>query len=145
MVTLFTNTEKVVLFKSNLVKAFRKAIDEINRLYANPPRTEIIAAKRAAHDPMMLALSDYRADLGKITGRNHYMCENKLCNSVVIGSFSAIDEKSLTNSDAELLRQVRAMNENLIKAGIEYSERKKMLTGFGIRYKTKLISHDNGA
>lgn len=140
LITLLRNTDIVLKFKSALVKAFRKAIDEINRLYANPPRDGILSDKRKAHDPMMDALIDFRLDSGKETNKNHFMCENKLCNSIITGKYTGIDESTLSNKDADLLTQIRAMNENLIKAGIDYSERKAMLQRFGMRYKTKLIA-----
>jgi hypothetical protein len=144
LITLFRNTPKVREFKIKLVKAFRKAIDEINRLYANPPRNEILSGKRKAHDPMMNALTDWRSELGKDTNQNHFMCENKLCNSIITGKYTAIDEKTLSNQDADLLQQVRVMNENLLKAGIDYNERKAMLQKFGIRHRTKFLTLDKG-
>ncbi|CAK0782127.1 hypothetical protein CCP4SC76_810003 [Gammaproteobacteria bacterium] len=49
LIMSFRNTPIVRRFKLALVKAFRKAINEINRLYANPPRTDILAAKRTAN------------------------------------------------------------------------------------------------
>jgi len=132
--------DKARLIRIRFISAFREAIDEINRLYANPPRSEILDSKRKTHDSMMLEYVDFRAELGKITTENHFMSENKLCNSIITGKFSAIDEKSLSNADAELLGKVRTMNENLLKARISYDERKKMLQQFGIRHRTKLLN-----
>ncbi|MCK7581560.1 MAG: helix-turn-helix domain-containing protein [Chromatiales bacterium] len=95
LITLFRNSPIVRRFKLRLVKEFRRALNEIARLYANPPRGDIIKAKRAAHNPMMDALVEIREEKGKKTGEVHFMCENKLCNWVVTGRFAAIDESSL--------------------------------------------------
>jgi phage regulator Rha-like protein len=139
LITLFRNTEIVLRFKSRLVKEFRKALDEINRLYANPPRTDLLKDKRQSHNPMMTALIEMREDLNKETKPVHFMCENKLCNGVVTGNYSKADETELSNSDIELLALVRKRNEALLVAGIPYDERKKRLIAFATKHRTKLI------
>lgn len=139
LITLFRNTPTVVAFKLALVKAFRKALDEINRLYANPPRNAILDDKRKAHHPMMTALIEMREKLGKETESHHYMCENKLCNAIVTGQFKTIDESTLPNEDVKLLALVRRRNQSLLDAEIPYDERKKRLTEYAIRQRTKLI------
>lgn len=140
LITLFRNTQTVVKFKVRLVKEFRKAIDEINRLYANPPRTGLIRAKRDVHKDMMNALIEYRDDLGKETESKHFMCENKLCNGVVTGKYIKCNESELSNSELELLTLVRKRNEAFLMSGIDYQERKKRLIAFAMKYRTKLIS-----
>lgn len=137
-ITLFRNTLIVRRFKLRLVKEFRRALNEIARLYANPPRRDIIKAKRAAHNPMMDALIEIREEEGKETGEVHFMCENKLCNWVVTGRFAAIDESSLSNEDACLLEMVRSRNAALIVAGLDYQDRKARLHAFAARSRMKL-------
>lgn len=139
LITLFRNTPTVLRFKLRLVKAFRQAINEIHRLYADPPRRAVLIEKRAAHHPMMDALIEMREDLGKKTETRHFWCENKLCNGIVTGEFKSIDEKDLSNDDAALLAKVRRRNESMLQVGFEYAERKKLLTEFAIRERTKRL------
>ncbi len=139
IITLFRNSPIVRRFKLALVKAFRKALNEIARLYANPPRADIIKAKRAAHNPMMDALIEVREEEGKETNEVHFMCENKLCNWAVTGRFAKANERELSNEDATLLERVRSRNAALIVAGLEYQERKARLRAFATRARTKLV------
>lgn len=140
LITLFRNTPTVLRFKLRLVKAFRQAINEIQRLYADPPRRDVLIEKRAAHHPMMDALIEMREDLGKKTETRHFWCENKLCNGIVTGEFKSIDEKDLSNDDAALLAKVRRRNESMLQVGFEYAERKKLLTEFAVRERTKRLA-----
>ncbi|WP_295448072.1 Rha family transcriptional regulator [uncultured Thiodictyon sp.] len=137
LITLFRNTPVVVEFKVRLVLAFRRALNEIARLYANPPRSDLIASKRAAHNPMMDALIEVRDEAGKITGAQHFQCENKLCNFIVTGQFKAIDEKTLNNEQVQILRLVRERNAALLVAGLDYESRKRRLVSFATRLRAK--------
>ena len=139
-ITLFRNSPIVRRFKLALVKAFRKALNEISKLYANPPRPDIIKAKRAAHSPMMDALIEIREDEGKATDARHFMCENRLCNWVIAGRFENLYESSLSYADAVLLEHVRDRNRALILAGLDYQDRKARLMAFATRTRTKLLT-----
>jgi phage regulator Rha-like protein len=139
LITLFRNTPTVLEFKCRLVEEFRNALDEINRLYANPPRQGIIQEKRDAHGLMMNALIELRSEQGKETNPAHFMCENKLCNGVVTGNYAKADESGLSNADIELLAQVRKRNEAFLMSGLDYQERKKRLIAFAMKHRTKLI------
>ena len=136
----FRNTPIVRRFKLALVKAFRKAINEINRLYANPPRTGILKAKRDANRGMMDAIVEARAELGKETRDIHFMSESKLCNFIVMGKFETIDEKTLSNEDAVLLERVRDRNRAFLLTGLDYPTRKTRLIAYAIRERTKRIA-----
>lgn len=140
LITLFRNTPVVVQFKLRLIKAFRQALNEIHRLYADPPRRALRVEKRAAERPMMDALVEYRELLGKTTDPHHFQNENRLCNGIVTGDFKAADEKSLSNEDLDLLAKVRRRNESMLHVGFSYGERKKLLTEFATRERTKAIS-----
>ena len=107
--------------------------------FNNPPRSDILKDKRAAHNPMMDALIEFRTDQGKDTDERHFQCENKLCNWVVTGEFKAIDEKAMSNEEAAILAKVRKRNEAYILAGLDYATRKPKLAEFAIRHRTKLI------
>jgi len=139
LITLFRNTPTVLEFKCRLVEEFRKALDEINKLYANPPRQGIIQEKRDTHGFMMNALIEFRSEQGKETKPVHYMSENKLCNGVVTGDYSRAYEATMTNEQLILLALVRRRNESYLMAGLEYSERKAKLIAFAMKYRTKLI------
>lgn len=140
LITYFRNTPTVRKFKIRLVKEFRKALDEIDRLYANPPRHGIIQEKRDAHGLMMNALIDFRSEQGKETKPVHYMSENKLCNGVVTGDYSRAYEATMTNEQLILLALVRRRNESYLISGIEYNERKKRLIAFATKHRTNLIT-----
>ena len=139
LITLFRNKPIVRRFKLTLVKAFRKALNEISRLYADPPRRDLLAAKRAAHHPMMDALIEAREEAGKETDSRHFMCENRLCNFVVTGAFAKLDESALSNEAAWLLGQVRERNRALLLAGLDYETRKSRLQGFAVRLRTRRL------
>lgn len=142
LITLFRNSPIVRRFKLKLVKAFRKALDEISRLYANPPRADLLAAKRHANRPMMDALFEARAELGKETGTKQIWSETFLCNAMVTGKFAKIDETTLSNEDAALLEKIRDRNRSYLVSGLEYAVRKAKLTAFAIRERTKRLSHE---
>ena len=139
-ITLFRNTPVVLRFKLALVKAFRRALDQIARDFANPPRRDILAAKRASNRPMLDALVEMREELGKETSENHYRCEAKLCNGIVTGKYAKLDERTLSNADAELLEQVRDRNRALLLAGLDYATRKARLQAFALRQRTRQIA-----
>jgi phage regulator Rha-like protein len=141
LITLFRNNDIVVAFKLRLVKEFRKALDTIGKRFAEPPRKSLLQDKRSAHHPMMDALIEVRAELGKETGEFHYMAENKLCNWAVTGRFEAIDETQLSNEEAILLKFVREQNRAYLEERMPYEERKNRLRAFSIRKRTKLLGN----
>ncbi len=101
--------------------------------YSNPPRKTLIAEKRSAHRKMMDALIDARAEAGKETSQHNFMVENKLCNFVLSGNFSAIDESAMSNGELELLEKIRRRNESMLMCGLEYQDRKNRLIAFAAR------------
>jgi phage regulator Rha-like protein len=117
-ITLLTGYSVVARYK--VIKRWQELENEkINGL--------LLIDKRQSHLPMMNALVEHRAELGKETKQHHFMNENRLCNWAVTGSFDAIDESSLTVDQLQLLAYARRTNESLIMADIEYDERKRML------------------
>ena len=141
LVTLFRNTPTVLAFKLNLVKAFRAALTEISHLYSNPPRTGLLTDKRKSMWDMTDALKEIRAELGKETEANHYMCENKLINWCISGKFAKLDEASLTHSEVEMCKKLRVKNAAYIRADMEYAERKAKLKAYADRLRDiKLLS-----
>lgn len=118
-----------------LVKAYLYYRDA----YANPPRAEIVRAKRDASRLLTDSIIDWRAFEGKDTDARHYMSEQKLCNWAITGQFSKLDESGLSNEDVDLLREVRETNAALIVAGMAYSERKAAIARLVMRRRTKQL------
>ena len=112
--------------------------------FANPPRRDLLTAKRAANRPMLDALVEIRAELGKETGENHYRCEAKLCNGVLTGKYAKLDERTLSNDDVELLEKIRDRNRAFILAGLDYATRKAKLNEFALRQRTRQIADGRG-
>lgn len=108
--------------------------------FCDPPRKDLLALKRSAHLPLLDAIQEFRELQGKLTDERHYQCENKLCNWVVTGKFAAIDEKTLSNEDLEMLAKVRERNSAFILSGLDYDIRKPKLAAFGIRLRTKMLA-----
>lgn len=144
LITLFRNSPIVRRFKLALVKAFRRALDQISRDFANPPRRDLLTAKRAANKPMLDALVEIRAELGKETQEHHYMTEARLCNWALTGRFEGLDERGLSNSDVELLEQIRRRNESYLIAGLDYATRKVKLQQYALRQRTRQIADGRG-
>jgi len=144
LITLFRNTPIVRRFKLSLVKAFRKALNQIQRDFANPPRQSILKAKRASNKPMLEALIEIREELGKPTGAVQFMSEAKLCNWALTGRFEGLDESTLSNDEAELLEAIRDRNRAFLLAGLDYADRKARLFEFATRYRTRLLTHHQG-
>jgi phage regulator Rha-like protein len=145
LITLFRNTPIVRRFKLTLVKAFRKALNEIKRLYEDPPRREILATKRHANPPLMDALFEWRAEQGKTTEIHHIWSETFLCNGIVTGQFKKVDEAALSNADAALLEQVRDRDRSYLYAGLDYQTRKAKLAEFATRWRTKRLTAPEAA
>jgi phage regulator Rha-like protein len=116
------------------------------RGFAQPPRNTVIRQKRDAHKLMTNALAEIREEAGKNTRAHHFIVENLLCNEIALGIRSAIDERTLSNEDAEVLRLIRERNSALLVAGVAYAERKARLRLYLDRLKAKaLMSADRAA
>jgi len=128
--------DKARKIRVRFIKAFRTLLES----YSEPQRTAIIKDKRQSHAPMMTALEEFRADLGKETREDNYMAENKLCNFMVVGRYIGVcqlgGEDGLTNYEIELLAQVRKRNEAYILSGLAYQDRKKKLIEFSKKYRS---------
>lgn len=107
--------------------------------FANPPRRDLLTAKRAANRPMLDALVEAREEAGKETKERHFMTEAKLCNGVLTGKYAKLDERTLSNTDLELLEQIRRRNESYLIVGLDYATRKAKLSEFALRQRTKRL------
>ena len=131
--------DKARLIRTRFIKAFRKLAES----YREPQRTVVLKDKRAAHNPMMDAIKELRADHDKEMRDDIYWTENKLCNFIVVHRFIGVckigGEDGLTNYEVELLAQVRKRNEAYILAGLDYKTRKEKLIQFGKKYREQHI------
>jgi hypothetical protein len=132
----FLGGRKSIEGQQKLVRAYLWYRDN----FAGPQRGDLLAAKRAANTPMLDALIEQRAEAGKATAAHHFATEAKLCNFVVTGQFKPLDERSLTNEQAELLAIVRRRNESLLMAGLDYEERKRRLAAYATKTRTARLS-----
>jgi Rha family phage regulatory protein len=135
--------EDAYFWKQQFLDAFEAMGQEIDRrraTIAEPPRKDLLAAKRAANTPMLDALIEQRAEAGKATAAHHFANEAKLCNFVVTGQFKPLDERAVTNEQAELLAIVRRRNESLLMAGLDYAERKRRLAAYATKARTARLS-----
>ena len=112
--------------------------------FANPPRRDLLTAKRAANRPMLDALVEAREEAGKATEAHHYMTEAKLCNWALTGRFERLDERGLSNEDVALLELIRDRNRAFILAGLDYATRKARLNEFALRQRTRQIADWRG-
>ena len=112
--------------------------------FANPPRRDLLTAKRAANRPMLDALVEAREEAGKATEAHHYMTEARLCNKVLTGKYAKLDEKTLSNDDVELLEKIRDRNRAFILAGMSYADRKAKLQQYALRQRTRQIADGRG-
>ena len=134
-------------WKRDFLDAFEAMGDYIVRhtqAIADPPRTGLLAAKRAANRPMLDALVEAREEAGKATEAHHYMTEARLCNKVLTGKYAKLDEKTLSNDDVELLEKIRDRNRAFILAGMSYADRKAKLQQYALRQRTRQIADGRG-
>ena len=131
LITLFKNTETVRAFKIRLVKAFRKALKELERLrnQSHEPAWQLVRDEtKIGFKWMNETLQEKRAELGKKTERHHYSNEARLINAVLTNRFAGIDRNAMSASDLQLMGDLQRYNTTLIAQNLTYQERKAMLT-----------------
>jgi len=137
LITLFRNTPIVRKFKLSLVKSFRKAINEIDRLRNEPDRKQAIQDKRDTARPMTDGLVFVRDMLGKKTGVNHFCNEHLFVNRALNGEWKSINESDLDTYDLRLLKAIRERNTLLIQHYPVQKDRKKLMDDFVAEYRKK--------
>jgi phage regulator Rha-like protein len=131
LMTMFRNTEIVLEFKLQLVKAFRKALSEIERLrkQQHAPAWQFVRDEtKVGFKWMNETLKDRRDTLGKETKAYHYSNEARLINAVLTGKFVGLDRNNLSKIDLSLMADLQRYNSMLIAQDVPYQERKAMLT-----------------
>ena len=144
LITMLRNTDIVLDFKFALVKAFRKAINELNRIKSEPDRTQAIKDKRSAGIYMTDSLRFVRDMMGKATSNHQYGNEHLFCNRALTGEWKQLDETSL-----KLARKPATPQPNCVVYGAggvmfkrlipnpKQADRKQMIDDFVAEYKIK--------
>lgn len=130
LITLFKNTETVRAFKIKLVKAFRKAINELERLRkrSHEPAWQLIRDEtKVGFKWMSETLQEKRAAIGKKTDWRHYSNESRMINAVLTNRFSGLDRNTMSASDLQLMADLQRCNAMLIAQDMPYLERKAVL------------------
>lgn len=141
LITLFKNTETVRAFKIRLVKAFRKALKELERLrkQSNEPDWKLIRDEtKIGFKWMNETLQEKRAAIGKKTEWRHYSNEARMINAVLTNRFAGIDRNTLSASDLQLMADLQRYNAILIGQDMPYPKRKAVLMD---RATQKLTAH----
>ncbi len=141
LITLFRNTPIVRRFKLNLVKAFRAAINELQRIRQQQfnldwqqQRLESRIEFRLMNETLKIA----RAEQGKETTAHHYTNEARLINGVLTGLHAPVDRATLTTQELALLAKLELKNTVLIGRGIAYTDRKTLLQQYAIDLRTPI-------
>ncbi|SDU20912.1 Phage regulatory protein Rha [Pseudomonas pohangensis] len=116
--------------QAKLVDAFMEQQKELLRLArhkADPLRLLEHQDKCAASRLMCEALQQARAAAGKSTEAHHYRTEGLLCNWLLTGSFSPVDDNELSTIELRKLKKIRRQNTTLIIGGYTYPQRKGLL------------------
>lgn len=141
LITLFKNTETVRAFKIRLVKAFRKALKELERLrkQANEPDWKLIRDEtKIGFKWMNETLQEKRAAIGKKTEWRHYSNEARMINAVLTNRFAGLDRNTLSVSDLQLMTDLQRYNAMLIAQDMPYQNCKAILMD---RATQKLTAH----
>ena len=120
-------------FRVQLVKAFRKALNDLERLskQKNEPAWQFVRDEtKVGFKWMSEALEDQRQALGKETSSVHYMNEAKLVNGVYFGIFKGVDRDNLSKADIKAIGDLQRFNARLITQNKPYDERKECLTNY---------------
>ncbi len=117
---------------------FIGAFNHYEEVANDPARKSAIQQKRSAHNPMMDAVIFARENFGlNYPSQQVFANENLLCNFVLTGKWSAIDERELDAYDAKLLEAIRWHNGLLAQNNLDPVAREKALIEFTEKYKTK--------
>lgn len=130
LITLFRNNEVVRGFKIRLVKAFRLALSEIERLthQRGEPTWQLIRDEtKVGFRWMNETLRESREALGKATKSHHYSNEARMINAVLSGRYAGMDRDRLSASDLALMADLQRLNAVLIGQNMAYADRKSLL------------------
>jgi phage regulator Rha-like protein len=129
----FIGGKKAKEGQSRLVDAYLHYRDN----FKEPPRKELVRAKRDEHGPMTDMLKFTRELMEKATVKHHYENENLFCNRALTGKWEPLDESTLDNYDITLLAAIRRRNTMLIAHFLKQADRKGLMDDFVIGYRAK--------
>jgi phage regulator Rha-like protein len=130
LITLFRNTDIVRGFKIRLVKAFRKALNEIERLthQRSEPQWQMIRDEtKVGFKWMNETLKESREAIGKETKAHHFSNEARMINAILSGKHGKLDRDALSGADLVLMADLQRLNAVLIGQNLPYQARKEML------------------
>lgn len=130
LITLFRNTPIVRQFKIKLVKEFRRAIKEIERLRNQAKDTDwkfVRDESKLGYKWMSENLKDMRELMGKKTQFFHYANEAKMVNAIMTDKCEGLSRDALSAQDLKALGDLQRLNSRLIAQGLDFATRKKML------------------
>lgn len=130
LMTLFRNTEIVRAFKIKLVKAFRKAINELSRLRnqrQDPEWQQARITQKAAQRITNQIVKTVREECGKSTGPHHFINEELLLNELVTGIRQATNRDTWPPEAINFSVVASTKNASLAIRGLSNKERRKAL------------------
>lgn len=130
LMTLFRNTEVVRAFKIKLVKAFRKAINELTRLRnqrQDPEWQQARITQKAAQRITNQIVQTVREECGKSTGAHHFINEELLLNELVTGIRQATNRDTWPPEAINFSVVASTKNASLAIRGLSNKERRKAL------------------
>jgi phage regulator Rha-like protein len=129
LITLFRNTDIVRRFKIELVKAFRRAINQLGKLRKSDPDFKAARVNsKAVQRTMTDMLKRVREEDGKETKAHHYSNEMLLVNMIFSGKREPLDRDDLTPPQLKRLSAIVSENIWMMCRGISYADRKQRLT-----------------
>lgn len=137
LMTLFRNSQTVLQFKLRLVKAFRKALKELERLnkQSNNQNWKFIRDDtKLGFKWMTENLKEVREAEGKETKPYHYQNEVRMINAVLSNRFAGLDRNALSAEDLRIMGELQRYNARLIAQNLSYQDRKtKILQYFALK------------
>lgn len=130
LMTLFKNTEIVRRFKIKLVKAFRKALNELERLRKQcelPEWQQARIRQKAAQQLTNSYVQHAREEQGKTTGAHQYINEELLLNELVTGERRSTNRDEWPREACDFALEASKRNAGLALRGLSNKERRKAL------------------
>jgi phage regulator Rha-like protein len=130
LMTLFRNTPIVRKFKIKLVKAFRKALNELERLRKQcelPEWQQARIRQKAAQQLTNAYVQHAREEQGKATWAHQYINEELLLNELVTGERRSTNRDEWPREACDFALEASKRNAGLALRGLSNKERRKAL------------------
>ena len=126
----FIGGKKAAEGQARLVDEFLRMRAELHRIAsqnADPARQVAVKDKCAVARMMTDCLIDSRTAQGKTTQAHHYINEHGLCNWILTGSYTDINDDDLNSQALHRLKDIRRYNARLIMQGLNRQQRRDAL------------------